>query len=140
MSTTVYIKFDRKIAGYEPQDRCSLAYAFFEPRFEEIARQLAVPPLATFYSSDPADLDHEIDDPNDRELLKKKLGPAQYFSPTEGLISVRAILDQVRKKPFQLKRRGTNRVQNLAVELAEVETALQLAEEQGAKFYFEVGE
>jgi hypothetical protein len=136
MSNTVYITFDREVAGYEPQDRCWLAHVFYEPPFEEIARRLEVKQLHDFWSMDPDLLDEYFDDTEERESLKRKQGPAKYFDPTEALISVRAILGQLRRAPLQLERHGKNVTQDLLDELAEVERALQQAEEQGAKFYF----
>jgi hypothetical protein len=140
MSSTVYIVFDKKVAGYEPDDRCNLAYVFFEEQFKELARKIAVPPLTDFYSDDPDSLDSEIDDPIVREDLKKQLGPAKYFSPVDGLRSVRAILARLRKEPLQLSRPGRNLAEDLLNDLAEVNQALEKASEQGARFYFKVGE
>jgi hypothetical protein len=139
VSSTIDIVFDREVAGYAPDDRCSLAYVFFEPQFEDIAKSLAVRPLTAFYSDEPDSVANSIDDPIERERLRKQLLPAQYFSPTDGLVSVRAIAGQLGKTPLQMDRPVRNLAQDLVAELAEVEKALQQAEQQGAKFYFVIG-
>ena len=45
MSTTVYMIFDRKVAGFTQNDRCTLAYVFFDARFRKVAKRLGVAPL-----------------------------------------------------------------------------------------------
>src|SRR5262245_35974558 len=124
MSATVYIKFDRKVPGYTQNDRCALAYVFFDDKFKNVAANAAVPPLTDFISDDPDSLDDCIDDPEIRESLKKKMGPTEYFSPTAGLASVSAILAELRKKPLKLQRHGEDLSPELINELAEVEGAL----------------
>ena len=119
---------------------CSLAYAFNAPPFKEIAAQLGVQPLDEFWNLDLEVLDAYFDEPDELESFKQEWGPAKYFSPTEALVSVRAILGQLIKTPLRLEQYGQNITQELIEDLAEVEKALQLAEEQGAKFYFFVGE
>jgi hypothetical protein len=139
MSSTIDIVFDRKVAGYEPDDRCSLAYVFFDPEFEELARRVDVVPLKAFYSDDPKSLDWQIDDPVDRERLKKELGPARFFRPSDCLISVTAMRDQLKNAPLSMTMPGRDLNCDLLKELAEVEQALYLAEAQGAEFYFVIG-
>ena len=139
MSSTIDIVFDREVKGYSPDDRCSLAYVFFDPQFEELAQRVGVSPLTAFYSDDPKSLDWQIDDPVVREDLKKKHGPASFFSPGDGLVSVRALLAQLKKSPLSMTRPGRDLNRDLLNELAEVEQSLHQAEVEGAKFYFVVG-
>jgi hypothetical protein len=136
MSSSIDIVFDREVAGYLPDDRCSLAYVFFDPLFEEYARLLNVLPLKAFYSDDPKSLDWQIDDPVVREKLKKELGPARFFSPVDGLVTVRALLAKLKNTPIAMTRPGRDLNSDLLKELAEVEQALQQAEVEGARFYF----
>ena len=137
MSSTVYIVFDKEVAGYEPDDRCSLAYVFFEDQFKELARKIAVPPLTDFYSDDPDSLDSEIDDPIVREDLKKQLGPAEYFSPADGVRSVRAILAQLRKEPLQMSRPGRNLIEDLLNELARGRSSTRKSESARSAVLFQ---
>ena len=136
MGSSIDIVFDREVAGYLPDDRCRLADVFFEPQFAEFARQIDVSPLTAFYSDDPESLDWQIDDPVVRERLKKELGPAKYFNPADGLVSVRALLTQLKNTPFTITKPGRDLTRDLLEELAEIERVLQQAESQGARFYF----
>ena len=138
MSSNIDIVFDRKIEGYSPDDRTSLAYVFFNPEFEEIAKNCKATPLTEFYSDEPDSLDYEIDDPVVRKDLKKQMGPAQYFSPAQGIRSIKAICAQLSKKPIEIVRPGRNLREDLLAELDEVEKALELASDQGARFYFKL--
>lgn len=140
MSTTVYMKFDRKVTGFTQNDRCTLAHVFFDAKFKKVAEKLGVPPLTDFLSDDPDSLDDYIDDPDVLESLKKKMGPATYFNPTEAAAAVSAILAQLRKKPLKVQRHGADFSQRLIDELIEVEGALRIAEKRKRKFYFTIGE
>src|SRR5580692_3706925 len=106
MSSTIDIVFDREVEGYSLDDRCRLAFVFFEPEFKEFARRIDVPPLTTFYSDDPKSLDWQIDDPVFCEKFKKEQGPAKFFSPKDGLASIKALLAQLKKVPLCMTRPG----------------------------------
>lgn len=136
MSSSIGIVFDRDVAGYSPDDRCSLAHVFFEAQFDELAAQINVSPLKSFYTDDPKSLDWQIDDPVYREELKRQMGPAKFSSPADGLVSVKALLAQLKKAPLPMSRPGRDLNRDLLNELAEVERSLHQAEAQGARFYF----
>lgn len=141
MSSTIDIVFDRDLAGYEPDDRCSLAFIFFESEFEDLAKQLGVVPLTKFYSDDPDSLDDcfdddFFDDPKELEALKQKMGPTEYFDPAHALESVTVIRDELKRSPLKLRRPGRKVNQDLVNELAEIEQSLEKAKNQGVKFYF----
>ena len=97
MSNTIDIVFDRKVAGYLPDDRCSLSHDFFEPQFEELARRIEVLSLKAFYSDAPQPLDWQIDDPIVREDLKKQMGPAKFFGPANAMVLIKAFLAELSK-------------------------------------------
>lgn len=145
MSSVIDIVFDRNVAGYEPEDRYSLACVYFEAEFEELAKSLRVAPLTMFYSDDPNSLDNDFDedafdDPAELEALKQSMGPETFFDPAEAINSITTLRDHLRDSPLQLKKppyRGAERVaRELIDELTEVERALKLAKSQGAKFHF----
>jgi hypothetical protein len=141
MGSVIDIVFDRDVAGYEVNDRYSLACVYFEAEFEDLANRLGVAPLTAFYSHDPDSLDDDFfDDPKELEALKQKMGPEQFFNPSDALKSVTALRDRLRESPLKLKnppRRGAERVgRELIEELTEVERSLNLAKAQGAKFHF----
>ena len=145
MSSVIDIVFDRDVAGYEVNDRYSLACVYFEKEFEELAKRLGVAPLTAFYSDDPDSLDGDFDedffeDPKELEALKQKMGPEQFFNPSDALQSVATLRDHLRASPLVLEQppsRGAGRVaRELIDELTEVECSLNLAKAQGAKFHF----
>ena len=84
MPNTVYIKFDRNVAGYQPQDLCSLADAFGEPPFKEIAAQLGVQPLEEFWDLDLDAFDGYFDEPDELESFKQERGAGQVFQSDRG--------------------------------------------------------
>jgi hypothetical protein len=139
MSSTIDIVFDRNVAEYIPDDCCSLAFVFFDPEFDECARRAGVSPLTVYYSDDPKSLDWQIADPAAREEFKKNHGPAVFFRPHDGLVSVKALLAQLKKAPLSMSRPGRDLNSDLLKELAKVAEALQLAEKHGAQFYFVIG-
>jgi hypothetical protein len=140
VGSSVEIVFERPVEGYQPDDRCALASVLFDPTLEDLTRSLRAMPLTEFYSTDPASLDYEIDDPADRQRLKASMGPAEYFQASDGLRTVRALLDHLRKAqlpPIPASRR-TNLQSDLVAELSEMEGSLELAQQQGVRFYLDL--
>jgi hypothetical protein len=140
VSSSMTIEFEGPVKGYEPDDRCALASVLFDRTFQAFTQSLHVKPLTAFYSSDPASLDHEIDSPDDRERLKARMGPAEYFQPSDALITISALLTRLRQAelpPIPGNRRK-NLQSDLVVELSEIERSLQLAQLQDVRFYFDL--
>jgi hypothetical protein len=140
VSSSVDIVFERPVEGYEPDDRCALASVLFDSALEELTHSLRVMPLTEFYSSDPASLDYLIDDADDRERLKATMGPAEYFRPSDGLLTVRALLTHLRKAQLTPVRASDRKdlQSDLVAELTEIERSLELAQQQDVRFYFDL--
>jgi hypothetical protein len=140
VSSVIDIMFDREVAGYEPDDRYSLACVFFEEEFKNLAMRLGVPPLIAFYSNNRDSLEDFYDDPAEFEAMKQKMGPEDFFNPADALKSVTALRDHLKKTPLKLEKppdRGAERVaRELVDELTEVERSLKLAKARKAKFHF----
>jgi hypothetical protein len=125
---SVKIVFECPVERYKPTDRCALQSVLFDRSFEALTSALKVQPLSKFYSSDPSSLDHQIDDPVERERLKLKHGPAEFFQPSDGLITVRTLLTYLKQEqlgPIPGNRRK-NLQSELVAELGEVEQSLVL--------------
>jgi hypothetical protein len=155
VSSSIGIVFERPVEGDEPDDRCALAGVVFESAFKELTRSLRVMPLAEFYSMEPAELDGWLDDSDYREQLKATMGPAEYFQPSDGLLTVRALLAHFRKAQLPpVPASGRDKylqsdpvlsvlpagygVADLVAELSEIERSLELAQQQDVRFYFQV--
>ncbi|TDU25919.1 hypothetical protein DFR24_4366 [Panacagrimonas perspica] len=137
MAASLKLVFRSPVVGYVPDERRGLARLLFDKRFEQYTAKLGVRPLVDFYSTDPADLDWQIDDPIERERLKAKLGPAQYFPATDCLRTVHALLQALAEPKARIPLPPLVSKDGLARELIGVAEGLLAAEDQGVSFYLD---
>lgn len=71
------------------------ALAKEEEKLKEIARLQGVNDLMSFFSASPCEVEDFFDEYGDMDIPE-----TEWFSPDEGLATVRAILDYMEMKPF----------------------------------------
>lgn len=92
----------------------------------EAAKRLRVPPLEQFFSVDPATAAALMElDPGDAALPKER-----WFSPKEGLKTVRALLKDLRKGPADAEGKGP-----VIEDLVGIEKVLIAADRAGTQFH-----
>ena len=78
------------------------ALARNEDALEKLANRLGVKPLLEFFSADENSMALLLDEGAGNPEWAKTLPPPQWFSPSEGLITIRALLDHLRDIPMTL--------------------------------------
>ena len=77
-----------------------------EDALERLALKLGVKPLIEFFSADENSMSLLIEEgAGDKDLIRR-LPPPQWYSPAEGLKTVRALVDALQHEPQQLGSEG----------------------------------
>jgi hypothetical protein len=92
-----------------------------EDALERLAMRLGVRPLIDFFSADENSMSLLIEEGAGNQELMRRLPPPQWYSPTDGLATVRALLRVLREEPQLL---GSDGAQVLS-ELHEYKTVLE---------------
>jgi len=129
-----YVALEREVAGVSgvlPHGGRALLFA--QHHLEEIARELGLPLLKEFFSSDPAAVaDYLLGqgiaaDPDE-------LAAEEWYDPADALPTVRQLLDRLRDPPV-----GLGQVERVRADLAAVEAVLEDAAAAGVRFHIATG-
>lgn len=105
-----------------------------EDALEKLALRQGVRPLIEFFSADENSMALLIEEgAGDQELLRR-LPPPQWYSPTDGLKTVQALLQALQDDPQQL---GTEGKQVIS-ELKEYQEVLEKAKEREMRWHLAV--
>ncbi len=125
-----YVALERELPGVSGSlPHTGKALLFAQHHLEEIARRLRLPPLKTFFSSDPAAVAAYLreqgveSDPDD-------LTDEDWFDPAEALPTIRQLLESLGEPPL-----GLGQIERVRADLAAMETILIAAEEAGVRFH-----
>ena len=110
------------------------ALAANEDSLEKIATRLGVKPLLDFFSADVNSMALLMDEGAGDPELVKTLPPPQWFMPADGLVTVRALLRELRQNPTTL---GSNTLPIVA-ELEEYENVLEKAANHRSRWHLAV--
>jgi hypothetical protein len=110
------------------------ALARYEDALERIAIRLGVRPLIEFFSADENSMSLLIEEGAGNPDLMRRLPPPQWYSPADGLATVRALIAALEDDPQQL---GTEGPQVLS-ELQEYATVLDKASRAGDRWHLAV--
>jgi hypothetical protein len=110
------------------------ALARYEDALEKVALRLGVKPLIEFFSADENSMSLLIEEGAGNPELVRRLPPPQWYSPADGLSTVRALINTLTADPQQL---GTEGPQVLA-ELKEYAAVLDRADRAGHRWHLAV--
>ena len=105
-----------------------------EDALERLALRLGVRPLIEFFSADENSMSLLIEEGAGNQELIRRLPPPQWYSPEDGLATVRALLAALRDEPQVL---GTEGGQVLS-ELREYLVVLEKTEARGMRWHLAV--
>ncbi len=105
-----------------------------EDALERLALRLGVRPLLEFFSADENSMSLLIEEGAGNQELIRRLPPPQWYSPEDGLVTVRALLEALREEPQVL---GTEGGQVLS-ELREYLVVLEKTEARGMRWHLAV--
>src|SRR5260370_41955186 len=105
MAASMYIVVEGEDAGFDIFVN-GRSLARHEDALERLALQLGVRPLIEFFSADENSMSLLIEEgAGDLELLRR-LPPPQWYSPTDGLATGRALRNSLRGEPQLLRPEG----------------------------------
>src|SRR5690348_5704298 len=120
MSASMYIVVEGEDPGFDIFVN-GHALARNEDALEKLALRLGVKPLLEFFSADENSMALLLEEGAGDPEWARTLPPPQWFSPEDGLMTVRALYDSLREDPTAL---GTE-TEPVVNELAEYVTVLQ---------------
>jgi hypothetical protein len=105
-----------------------------EDALERLALRLGVRPLIEFFSADENSMSLLIEEGAGNQELIRRLPPPQWYSPSDGLVTVRALIGALSEEPQLL---GTEGAQVL-VELREYAQVLQKTQSREMRWHLAV--
>lgn len=110
------------------------ALARNEDAVEKLALRLEVRPLIEFFSADENSMSLLIEEGAGNRELMQRLPPPQWYSPSEGLVTVEALMAALEDEPQQL---GSDGEQVLS-ELVEYRRVLRKTEDRKLRWHLAV--
>lgn len=110
------------------------ALARNEDALEKLAMRLGVKPLLEFFSADENSMALLLEEGAGDPEWSKTLPPPQWFSPADGLATIRSLLATLREYPAELG----SETQPVAGELEEYERVLVKAESRSLRWQLAV--
>ena len=133
MAASMYIVVEGEDPGYDIFVN-GRALARYEDALERVALRLGVKPLIEFFSADENSMSLLIEEGAGNPELIRRLPPPQWYSPADGLATVRALISALEDDPQQL---GTEGPQVLT-ELQEYARVLEKASAAGHRWHLAV--
>lgn len=133
MAASMYIVVEGEDPGYDIFVN-GRALARYEDALERVALRLGVKPLIEFFSADENSMSLLIEEGAGNPELIRRLPPPQWYSPADGLATVRALISALEQNPQQL---GTEGPQVLS-ELQEYARVLDKANGAGHRWHLAV--
>ncbi len=132
MGVALYVALEKEVPGFDASSVCGKSLAGAQEELDAIARREGLAPLESFLSVAPEDvrafLEGEGETPEGLEL------PAEeWFSPAEGLKTVRGLLHRLGEEPSAVRRARAVRD-----DLEAVEQVLVAANEHGVRFHLAI--
>ena len=133
MAASMYIVVEGEDPGYDIFVN-GRALARYEDALERLALRLGVRPMIEFFSADENSMSLLIEEGAGNPDLIRRLPPPQWYSPADGLATVRALISALEDDPQQL---GTEGPQVLS-ELQEYAHVLEKANNAGHRWHLAV--
>jgi hypothetical protein len=132
MAASLYIVVEGEDPGFDIYVN-GHAVAREEDALERLAKKLGVQPLLAFFSADQNSMATLLDGGAGDPAWAKTLPPPQWFSPDDGLKTVRALLTHLRRSPG-----AVGEAQNVIHELEQYEAVLRKTGERGLRWQLAV--
>ena len=110
------------------------ALARNEDPVEKLALRLGVRPLIEFFSADENSMSLLIEEGAGNRELMQRLPPPQWYSPSEGLVTVEALMRALEHEPQQLGSEG----EQVLSELMEYRRVLKKTEDRKLRWHLAV--
>lgn len=133
MAASMYIVVEGDDPGYDIFVN-GRSLARHEDALERLALRLGVRPLIEFFSADENSMALLIEEGAGNPELMRRLPPPQWYSPMDGMATVKALVSALEEEPQQL---GTEGALVLA-ELEEYARVLKKTEERGLRWHLAV--
>jgi hypothetical protein len=133
MAASMYIVVEGVDPGFDTFVN-GRSMARHEDALERLALRLGVRPLIEFFSADENSMSLLIEEGAGNQELMRRLPPPQWYSPAEGLVTVRALVKALDDDPQQL---GTEGEQVLS-ELLEYQQVLKKTSDRKMRWHLAV--
>jgi hypothetical protein len=129
-----YVALEREVAGVGGElPHHGKALLFAQHHLEEIARELDLPPLKAFFSSDPTAVAAYLHEQG-IEADPEGLAAEEWYDPADALPTVRALEERLHDPPV-----GMGQVEKVRADLAALAVILASAAELGVSFHIATG-
>ena len=133
MAASMYIVVEGEDPGFDIFVN-GRSMARHEDALERLALKLGVRPLIEFFSADENSMSLLIEEgAGDKDLIRR-LPPPQWYSPAEGLKTVRALVDALQHEPQQLGSEG----EQVLTELMEYAVVLEKTRARDLRWHLAV--
>lgn len=133
MAASMYIVVEGEDPGYDIFVNGS-SLALHEDAVDRLAQRLGVKPLLEFFSADENSMALLIEEGAGNPELLPRLPPPQWYAATDGLITVTALVQELRHNPAQIGEEGPL----VLAELEEYAMVLRKAGERGLRWHLAV--
>jgi hypothetical protein len=133
MAASMYIVVEGEDPGFDIFVN-GRSLARHEDALERLAVRLGVRPLIDFFSADENSMALLIEEGAGNPELMRRLPPPQWYSPTDGLATVRGLLRVLREEPQLLGSEG----ELVLEELKGYRTVLEKTEVRGLRWHLAV--
>ena len=133
MAASMYIVVEGEDPGFDIFVN-GRALARNEDAVEKLALRLGVRPLIEFFSADENSMSLLIEEGAGNRELMQRLPPPQWYSPSEGLVTVEALMRALEHEPQQLGSEG----EQVLSELVEYRRVLKKTEDRKLRWHLAV--
>ncbi len=131
MGTALFIVLEHEIPDFH-QSEYSKILAKAGEELDAVAAQLGVPPLMSFFSKDPQEVEDFLDD-HGAALDEMPIPDETWYTAADGLKTVDALLGHYKSVP-----NPTPQTANIVSDLQEFEGVLRRAEAAGVRWHLDV--
>jgi hypothetical protein len=131
MGTALFIVLEHEIPDFH-QSEYSKILAKAGDELDAVAAQLGVPPLMSFFSKDPQEVEDFLDDEG-VALDEMPIPDETWYTAADGLKTVDALLGHYKSVP-----NPTPQTANIVSDLQEFEGVLRRAEAAGVRWHLDV--
>jgi hypothetical protein len=133
MAASMYIVVEGEDPGFDIFVN-GRALARNEDAVEKLSLRLGVRPLIEFFSADENSMSLLIEEGAGNRELMQRLPPPQWYSPSEGLVTVEALIAALEDEPQQLGSEG----EQVLAELVEYRRVLRKTQKRQLRWHLAV--
>jgi hypothetical protein len=133
MAASMYIVVEGEDPGFDIFVN-GRALARNEDAVEKLSLRVGVRPLIEFFSADENSMSLLIEEGAGNRELMQRLPPPQWYSPSEGLVTVEALIHALEDEPLQLGSEG----EQILAELVEYRRVLRKTHDRQLRWHLAV--